>query len=642
LLRIEEPGNGGAINVAPESNCGNNRYVHGTQVSLLASPNSGYFFSRWSADPSNNSSTAHLTTTQDKIVSAIFAEKSPYEQNVALNRPVSASAGVNHQMVVDGDPLTGWAARAFGPQWIEIDLQSPITLLRLQLRASQSPTGNTTHRIYVGGVDKVYSLIHEFNGVTSNNDELSYVLPSPMSQIRYIKVETVQSPSWVAWFEIAVFADMTPPATATPTPTLTATPTPTSTLTNTPVPPTSIPTNTPVTPDAPTHTPTPTFTHTPTATPIPVNDLTSSDSQLWTDPVVPRVGMPVDLRLQVERRGGESSWGDVSVRLYLGDLSTETVLGNVTIPVIGVSSVADTTPFAWVPPASGDYTIWASIDPDNALAESNESNNTVKRVLSVLPPAADTTPPTVTGLTINGNAGETIDRQISLETAAVDSESGLASVRYAELIWNMAANRWVVHQWSEWLPFGPDHNWTLSEKPGLRYVQVYVADQAGNISAAPAKAPINYIQTQDTLDGGEVRVYRRWVGAGQCLEVTLTPQSGDPDLYVWPPNYANGDTYWHSGNGGTMPDSVQVNAPKTGYYQIEVDAFTDTTYEFNVSVASTCTLQSASAPSVTAEKLLRTEPVVGVGSTPPGLGGEQPPGPPEIADRKIFLPAIAR
>jgi hypothetical protein len=249
----------------------------------------------------------------------------------------------------------------------------------------------------------------------------------------------------------------------------------------------------------------------------------------------------------------------------------------------------------------------------------------------------------VTGLTINSGAAETIERQISLQTTATDTarSDGPASVLYAELLWNSTANRWIVKQWSEWLPYGQTHTWTLTETPGLRYLQAFVSDQAGNISGAPAKAMINYVQSQDSVQANESRVYRRWVQAGQCLEITITPQLGDPDLYVWPPNYSPGNAFWYSINGGVTQDRVQVNAPTTGYYQIEIEGFTNASYTFAVDVSNACT---ATATSSVADKTVRTEPIVNVNASPSGIGGEQPPTIPPTSPNSIelFLPSIRR
>jgi hypothetical protein len=48
--------------------------------------------------------------------------------------------------------------------------------------------------------------VHKFKGVTTDSDLLTFRLPEPLKGIRYIRIETTSSPSWVSWREIEVIA----------------------------------------------------------------------------------------------------------------------------------------------------------------------------------------------------------------------------------------------------------------------------------------------------------------------------------------------------------------------------------------------------------------------------------------------------
>ena len=351
----------------------------------------------------------------------------------------------------------------------------------------------------------------------------------------------------------------------------------------------------------------------------------------------------MELRVRVDRIRGNGALQNVPVRFYTGDGEAREEIGAVVVRILGPDDAADSEKLLWTPAQAGSYTIWAQIDPDNDVAESDETNNLVSRTLIVLPPALDSTPPVMTGLQINGGAGETTTRDISLEATAEDSGgSELASILYGELLWNTSANRWVVEQWSDWMAYGVVHAWTLSEGPGLRYVQAFAADHAGNISNTSVKAMINFILPQDSLLAGETRIYRRWVQAGQCLSVTVSPQQGDADLYVWPPDYTQSAAYWYSLNGGTALDAVQFTAPITGNYQVEVEGFSDTTFALELRVGASC----ASGPgsrSMAAGKTPREIPVVGSADEPPSQSVEAPPPPGEVSPAfNLFLPALNR
>ncbi|MEM7538993.1 MAG: discoidin domain-containing protein [Chloroflexota bacterium] len=127
-------------------------------------------------------------------------------QNVALNKTVTVSGGSNPQMAVDGDPEKGWNARWYAPAWIEIDLAEPYPVHLLRLRVSQSPSGNTTHHVYVSGPDKNLVLLHTFQGFTSSGDWLVHEPATPVEGIQHVRIHTPSSPSWIAWFEIEVYS----------------------------------------------------------------------------------------------------------------------------------------------------------------------------------------------------------------------------------------------------------------------------------------------------------------------------------------------------------------------------------------------------------------------------------------------------
>jgi F5/8 type C domain-containing protein/cellulase (glycosyl hydrolase family 5) len=129
--------------------------------------------------------------------------------NLALGRPTSASGwlgGNEPDKAVDGADGTVWNSGGFAPQWIEVDLGAPHDLGRVRLSVAQYPAGNTVHRVYVRGpgAGDAWTLLVEFNGFTSDPQVLEYTAGSPVPGVRGIRVETLSSPSWVAWREIQV------------------------------------------------------------------------------------------------------------------------------------------------------------------------------------------------------------------------------------------------------------------------------------------------------------------------------------------------------------------------------------------------------------------------------------------------------
>jgi hypothetical protein len=129
-------------------------------------------------------------------------------RELSRGKPATASqsqAGNGPQLAFDGDGQNGWISGVDAPQWIQVDLGAPATIARVSLSVSQFPEGPTIHRVWGRGVDGGEQLLHEFNGFTKEPQWLEYAPPNPWKGIRYLRVETVASPSWPAWHEIRIF-----------------------------------------------------------------------------------------------------------------------------------------------------------------------------------------------------------------------------------------------------------------------------------------------------------------------------------------------------------------------------------------------------------------------------------------------------
>ncbi|MCC6299187.1 MAG: amidohydrolase family protein [Anaerolineales bacterium] len=105
---------------------------------------------------------------------------------------------------VDGNMETIWSSGAGSEQWIQIDLGETSAVSAVRLTVSQYPEGQTVHQIWAGADSNNLTLVHEFNGITRDSDALEFTFPTPLTDIRFIRILTTQSPSWVAWREIEI------------------------------------------------------------------------------------------------------------------------------------------------------------------------------------------------------------------------------------------------------------------------------------------------------------------------------------------------------------------------------------------------------------------------------------------------------
>ena len=82
-----------------------------------------------------------------------------------------------------------------------------IILLVLLVIACNISHGQTVHQIWVGADAASMFQVHEFAGFTRDSDVLEFITDGPMDNIRFIKIVTTQSTSWVAWREIEVIGE---------------------------------------------------------------------------------------------------------------------------------------------------------------------------------------------------------------------------------------------------------------------------------------------------------------------------------------------------------------------------------------------------------------------------------------------------
>lgn len=129
--------------------------------------------------------------------------------NIALGRPATGSGSYRKSAAsgaVDGSSEFIWNSGDYAPQWIEIDLGSPQSIGEISLLTAQSPDGDTVHRVLgKASAGAPYDLLYEFAGFTTDDQWLHHAPSAPWENVRYLRIRTIESPSWVAWREIQVY-----------------------------------------------------------------------------------------------------------------------------------------------------------------------------------------------------------------------------------------------------------------------------------------------------------------------------------------------------------------------------------------------------------------------------------------------------
>ena len=126
------------------------------------------------------------------------------------------SPGAEPERTFDGSLNFAWNAGGYPMQWLEVDLQQPYNLTSFKLDANQSPAGHTVHEVWLANSAirndlSGASLIHTFSDFTTGDEILRFALPSPVSA-QFVQIRTTETPSWVSWDEVQVFAAIPEPS----------------------------------------------------------------------------------------------------------------------------------------------------------------------------------------------------------------------------------------------------------------------------------------------------------------------------------------------------------------------------------------------------------------------------------------------
>ncbi len=374
------------------------------------------------------------------------------------------------------------------------------------------------------------------------------------------------------------------------------------------------------------------------------DDLTSSNDGIWTDPVALHAQSSGKIGLFVSRQGGKQALQNVDVNFYLGDPNNGgTLIGKGTIAILGPRSQASAS-VTWLPPAAGNHTIYAVLDPDNTVTETFEDNNRFSRTIEVLPALPDQLAPRVDSFTINDSAQSTNAQTVRLSATASDPGSpatGIGKVLYIEYEYSSSAQQWVSVRSSGWLDLATastNHNWLLSPASGMKYLQAWAADKAGNVSLFPGAKFINFVPDEQSIGLNQRKVFRYTLTAGQTLSARLETINGDPDLYIWSPE--DNAPPWVS-NLATGVDDYAITANVAGNYQVEVYGFAASKFRLIVTVSSVAesTVIASTTSGIDPNKPQLTTPPVGDEVVPSSQVAIATAG---VSQIQVFLPLVRK
>ena len=161
---------------------------------------------------------------------------------------------------------------------------------------------------------------------------------------------------------------------------------------------------------------------------------------------------------------------------------------------------------------------------------------------------------------------------------------------------------WIEAQRSGWIDYTETVTWTLSAGQGVRYLGVWVADGARNISSLDEHSMVfvNRLDGNQSLADGQRVQYRGDLDEGTWISGLLTTVSGDPDLYVWRPrNGFRPDGYRNDTvSPGQTEDLGHRFVQESGRYLLEVQAVGATEYQLILSGQSPDMVETSRTPAL--------------------------------------------
>ncbi|MGB0385737.1 MAG: hypothetical protein ACPGWR_13030 [Ardenticatenaceae bacterium] len=341
------------------------------------------------------------------------------------------------------------------------------------------------------------------------------------------------------------------------------------------------------------------------------DDLWAQAGELWEYPAYgAREQERIAIGLVLHRRGGRSPLANVTVRFYEGDPQSPDALliGDGTIPFISPQLSPNqringfsTSAVLWVPSqGAAEYAIYAVIDPDNSVTEEIESNNVVSRTIEVLPSddMVDMVAPTVDEFSIDHTDVVTTvsESDVTLTVHSSDlaqkgvSPRGVSHMQLLAFRFNESALVWSPVYATDWITFTESLTWTLHPGAGLHFLQAWSSDGAGNISLVAKQKAVNYAPACAPIAEGGKHLFRQEVEAGETLRVEVAPCLGDADLYIWPPDWQEGQAPLVSQGAANISEALLITNTIAGTYQIEVHGYTSAQYTIQIEREPTATM----------------------------------------------------
>ena len=93
----------------------------------------------------------------------------------------------------------------YAPQYLQLELTGVYNIAQVCLFVSQLSSGLTSHLLFFGPWLNSTQLVNNMTGVTNTLQWINLTYSPPLDNVRFRRLSTSMSPSWVSWFKFLVY-----------------------------------------------------------------------------------------------------------------------------------------------------------------------------------------------------------------------------------------------------------------------------------------------------------------------------------------------------------------------------------------------------------------------------------------------------
>jgi len=142
-----------------------------------------------------------------KITASNFCnvQKTPCAQKAPCAPPAAVAEQIKDILDPNKPNHNRWNSGGYAPQYIQLELEREQSVSHVYLQVSQTPNGQTYHSFLIGPQENQLKEVKTLVGNTNNYGWINLTFHPPLENVRFLRIGTVSSPSWIAWFKFLVY-----------------------------------------------------------------------------------------------------------------------------------------------------------------------------------------------------------------------------------------------------------------------------------------------------------------------------------------------------------------------------------------------------------------------------------------------------